>query len=304
MQRKYYGLSILLASAFFYASYGVFSKIIGGAFAPFTQAWTRGIITLCCFLAFGIYKKIFVKVSKEDIKWYIVVGVIGSLAVAPTFYSLANLNIGTALFIQYAATVITSYILGSLFLKEKITKTSIISFGLAFVGLFLVYMGDIYFNIEKLVPVIAAFVSGSFFSIWFVFSKKISTKYPTVQINTYGYVFAVVINFFIASLLAEPLNKNLTSTAWLANIGYGIVGFAGSGLSVYGFKFMEAHKGSIVLLSEILFGMLFGLILFQEVLNPTTLMGGILIIVSIALPNVYAMYSKNNIRKNNTSTSP
>lgn len=287
-----YGVSILLASAFFYASYGTFSKIIAGSFAPFTQAWTRGIITLLCFLVFGFYKKLFVKIRKEDIKWYFIVGVIGSLAVAPTFYSLANLNLGTALFIQYAATVIASYLLGSLFLHEKLTKISIFSLLLAFLGLFIVYWGDIYFSVNKLIPVIAACISGVFFSVWFVFSKKISLKYPTAQINTYGYIFAVVINFLIASIAKEPFNKNFTSSAWIANIGYGIVGFAGSGLSIYGFKFIEAHKGSIVLLSEILFGILFGLLLFKEILGLTTIFGGILIIVSIALPNVYKMLAK------------
>ena len=47
-----YGLLILLASAFFYASYGVFSKIIGNSFAPYTQVWTHSIVTLLCFAIF------------------------------------------------------------------------------------------------------------------------------------------------------------------------------------------------------------------------------------------------------------
>src|SRR5574340_855623 len=100
-----YGFFILLAAALAYASYGIFSKIIGSAFEPFTQVWTRNIITLVCFTLFCLYKKFFVKIRREDIKWYIVMGIVGALALAPTFYSLANLNIGTALFIQYAATV-------------------------------------------------------------------------------------------------------------------------------------------------------------------------------------------------------
>lgn len=213
------GLLILLASAFFYASYGIFSKIIGSAFAPFTQAWTRGTITLLCFLAFAFYKKLLVKIKKEDIKWYIIVGTIGSLAVAPTFYSLANLNLGTALFIQYASTVITSYLIGYLFLKEKITNLSLITLILAFLGLFLVYWGDIYLKLNTIIPVIAAVMSGSFFSIWFAFSKKISSKYPSVQINVYGYIFAVIINLSLALIFREPFNSHFTSSAWLANIG-------------------------------------------------------------------------------------
>ncbi|MBU6501074.1 MAG: DMT family transporter [Patescibacteria group bacterium] len=290
-----YGFFILLTSALAYASYGIFSKIIGNAFAPFTQVWTRSIITLLCFILFCFYKNFFVKIRKEDIKWFIVVGVVGSLALAPTFYSLANLNIGTALFIQYAATVITSYILGSLILREKLTKISIIALASAFVGLLLVYWGDIHFEAGKIVPVLAACVSGTLFSFWFVFSKKISSKYPTALINVYGYIFAIAVNFMIAAGLKESFNSDFTSTAWFANVGYGFAGFAGSGLAIYGFKFIEAHKGSIILLSEIVFGVLFGLLLFHEILSITTILGGILIGVSVVLPNIYEMLSKQNL---------
>lgn len=287
-----HGLYILLASAFFYASYGIFSKIIGGSFAPYTQAWTRSIITLICFAAFCFYKKLFVKIEREDIKWYIGTGIIGALALVPTFYSLANLNLGTALFIQYAATVITSYLLGSLFLGEKLTKISAVAFFLSFIGLFLVFWGDINFESGKTIPVLAALIAGAFFSIWFVLSKKISSKYPTAQINTYGYIFGVSINIIIALALNEPFNSNLISTEWLANIGYGVAGFAGSGLAIYGFKFIAAHTGSIILLSEIIFGALFGFFLFHEVLNLTTVFGGILIGISVLLPNIYASLKK------------
>src|SRR5258708_2859297 len=196
-----YGFLILLVSASFYASYGVFSKIIGSSFAPFTQAWTRGMVSLVCFTVFGLVTKSFIKIKKKDIKWFLLIWLVGALAIAPTFYSLANLHIGTALFIQYAATVITSHLVGVFFLNERLTKKSLISLIIAFVGLMLVYWGDLYFN--KPIPVLAAIISGSFFSIWFSFSKKISSKYPTNELNTLGYIFAVILNLLIALILGE-----------------------------------------------------------------------------------------------------
>lgn len=287
------GFFILLAASFFYASYGIFSKIIGGSFQPFTQAWTRGLITLACFICFGLITKQFVKINKTDFKYFLTSGIIGSLAIGPTFYSLAFLHLGTALFIQYAATVITSYTLGRFMLKEKLNKISLMALVLALLGLALVYRGDIYFN--KLIPVLAAIASGTFFSIYFVFSKKISTKYPTNQINTFGYTLAVFINLLIAIILGERFNTNFASSAWIANVGYGIAGFIGSGLTVYGFKFIDAHKGSIVLLSEIVFGVLFGLFLFNELLNATIILGGILIMIAAVLPNIYQLLKTNKL---------
>lgn len=283
-QNNSLGFFILLSASFFYATYGLFSKIIGNSFAPFTQAWTRGLITLICFVSFGIINKLFIKIKKEDMKWFLVVGIVGSLAVAPTFYSLAKLHLGTALFIQYGATLITSYILGVVILKEKLSVKGILSLILAFLGLTLVYWGGIYIN--QIIPVLAAVISGSFFSIYFSFSKKISNQYSTVQINTFGYIFTVIINLLIALMLGENFNTNFNSSAWMANIGYGIAGFIGSGLTVYGFKYITAHIGSIVLLSEILFGILFGYFLFKEVLNSTVVFGGVLIIIAILLPKI------------------
>jgi drug/metabolite transporter (DMT)-like permease len=142
--------------------------------------------------------------------------------------------------------------------------------------------------------VLAAIFSGASFSIWFSFSKKVSSKYPTNELNTLGYVFAVIVNLLIAVALGEKLNTDFISKAWLANIGYGVAGFLGSGLTIYGFKYIDAHKGSIILLSEIIFGTLFGVILFKEQLNITTLIGGALIILSVALPNISKLFHLDN----------
>lgn len=280
------GVSYLLMAAFAYASMGIFSKIMAGAFAPFTQTWTRGIFTLACFFSLGICKKAFTKIQKADLKWFLIVGILGSLTLAPTFYSFVHLTIGTALFVQYAATIICSYILEILFFGGKVNKTSIITLALSISGLLLVYWSNLHFNSGQLIPLMAAFIGGSFFSTWFVFSKKLSHKYSTLQINTSSYICAIIINFIIALLIQEPFNDNFNSPAWLANIGYAIVSFAGSGLALYGFKFISPHIGSIVLLAEVLFGTLFGVILFQEQINPVTLAGGILIICAILIPNL------------------
>lgn len=290
MKHDTFGFIILILSSLIYASYGIFSKIIGSSFAPFTQAWTKGVVSLICFLIFGSATKSFVKIDKKDLKWFILVWTIGLLAIAPTFYSLVHLHIGTALFIQYAATLITSYLIGIIFLKEKLAKESLMSLVIAFVGLLLVYWGDIYFN--RLIPVLAAIISGSFFSIWFSFSKKVTSKYPTSELNTLGYAFAVVTNLIIAFILGEKLNTHFASKEWLANIGYGLAGFLGSGLTIYGFKYIDAHKGSIILLSEIVFGTLSGIFLFREQLGFATIIGGALIVFSVALLNIPSLFQK------------
>lgn len=287
-----YGALILLSSAFFYASYGVFSKIIGGTFDPFTQAWTRGLITLIFLLIFGLAWKQFTKINPDHRKWFLLIAITSSLSVAPSFYSFVYLNIGTALFIQYAATVVTGYIMGNLLLKEKLTKMSILLLVLVFIGLLIVYWGDISFRADKIVPFMAAIVAGSFFTAWYVMSKKINKYYSVIQISTVVYVAVVIVNVLIAAMLKEKFNTTFISPAWAANVGYGIAGFLGVVLCVYGLKFVEAHKASVILLAEIPFGIIFGYFLFGESLSSMTIVGGLLIISAIALPDLYNIFRK------------
>lgn len=282
-----YGIFILLASAFFYATYGIFSKIIGQSFAPFTQAWTRGFVTLLLLLVFGLATKQFVKIKMAHVWWYLLIGATSALSVAPSFYSFVYLHLGTALFIQYAATAVTGYLLGFFLLKEKITKVGVLALILVLLGLLMVYSGDINFDFDKTVPVLAAIAAGSLFTTWYVISKKVNQYYSVFQISTVVYVSVVVVNSLIALGIGERLNQDFLSLAWAANIGYGIAGFLGVILCVYGLKLVEAHKASLVLLSEVLFGVIFGLLLFGETLTGTTIIGGILIVGAISLPDFY-----------------
>jgi DME family drug/metabolite transporter len=292
------GFSILLTSAFFYSLFGVFSKYIGESFAPFYQTWTRTTATLICFVIFGLATRAFVKIKKEDLKWFLVIGGFGSLISAPLFYAFVHLPLGTVLFIHYAAIVITGYILGIIFFKEKITKIDAIALFAALIGLWLVYRGDIHFN--QLLPTLAAFSSGIFFSGCLIFSKKISLKYSSTQINTFDWVMTVIVNFFIFLILREKSNTNFVSLGWAANIGHGINSFIASLLSVIGFKYITSSKGSLIMLSEIVFGVLLGFILFKEALNYTTIIGGALIIFSLAIPSISNLlkskYAKHSAR--------
>jgi drug/metabolite transporter (DMT)-like permease len=145
------------------------------------------------------------KIKKEDLKWFLTVGVVASLAVAPTFHSLAFLNLGTALSIQYASIVLVSYLLGTLLLKERLTKVAVAAFSLAIIGLMLVFWGDI--RLDSLIPTLAAIASGSFFSIYFIVSKKISSKYSSIEINTFAYILIVVVNLAFSLLLHENFNN-------------------------------------------------------------------------------------------------
>ena len=55
---------------------------------------------------------------------------------------------------------------------------------------------------------------------------------------------------------------------------------------IWGFKHIDAQIGSLIMLSEILFGILIGYLFFKETITIFTLLGGIFIITAIVLPQI------------------
>lgn len=67
---------------------------------------------------------------------------------------------------------------------------------------------------------------------------------------------------------------------------FGVMFLVTGQLMVYGFSNFEAYTGSLIMMSEILFGLIIGFIFYSEVLSPLTLTGGVLIISAMVLPEI------------------
>jgi len=80
----------------------------------------------------------------------------------------------------------------------------------------------------------------------------------------------------------------------LAQIGYSAALLFANLAVIEGFKHIEASIGSLIGLAEILFRISFGIIFFAESLTIGTIIGGGLIILSAALPNLLFAKSHKN----------
>jgi len=82
------------------------------------------------------------------------------------------------------------------------------------------------------------------------------------------------------------------SQVWAGILGYAIASLLAFALVVKGFQYVEASIGALVGLLEIVVGIVLGLVFFSEQLTWQTIIGGLLIILAAALPNLQ------NLRKN------
>jgi drug/metabolite transporter (DMT)-like permease len=284
MKNQTKGVIFILISAIFYASYGIWSRLMGHDFGEFTQAWTRGLFLLIAIVFLNFKFKIYKPFKKSDWPWFIMIALAGGLNQAPYYYGFQHLNIGTATLLFYASLVIGGYLQSKLALKEKFTTTKIISLIIAISGISLIYRFSL--TPSQIIPALLTCLAGFLGASTVVLTKKLSGNFHELQIMIGYFIMQVIFNLPLAIILNETLPDLTHSTAWLAQLAYAVSLFLANFSAIEGFKYLEGSIGSLIGMAEILFGVLFGILLFGEFLTFPTIIGGLLIILAATLPNL------------------
>jgi drug/metabolite transporter (DMT)-like permease len=168
--------------------------------------------------------------------------------------------------------------------KEILTRSKIISFALAIIGLFIVSMDT--FRLGETLYIVLAVLSGALFGVNVNLIKKLGKSYPSFQVNLFNWTGVLIVGLIVSIGMKESTSWNIFSTAWLANIGLALCSLCASLSVIIGFKYIEVQKGSIVLLSELIFGVLLGILLYSEIPTTLTIIGNTLILGGLIVPNL------------------
>lgn len=287
MNRKFSGSILLLASAFIYGLFGVFSRLIGNKFGSFSQSWVRSLIILIVIgviFATKIFGSRWKKINKSDIKWFLIWILPASFQPVITFSAFNHLPIATTYFLIYATMILGGILSGKIFYSEKLSMIKIISLISVFFGLFLIYGSDI--TLAANFYVLLALISGLLVGFWNTLSKKVSANYSEFQMMSLdqGGTFIVCL---IGSIVArERLPVVSDYNAWFWIFVFAISGIVTTFLLIRGFKFVEAQTGSLILPIEVVFASVFGFLFFGEILNLNTYLGGLFIVLAACLPAI------------------
>lgn len=174
--------------------------------------------------------------------------------------------------------------------SEKLTTLKIISLTLSLLGLYLIYSFSVAQN--DLLFGIISFIAGLATAVWNILPKKISSKYGPFQLTFIDNVFGGVLGLLISLFLFEKWIIPTLSPEWgfnaLLGSQYVLTGF----LVIIGFRKLDAQIGSLIMLSEVLFAIILGFLIFSEVISLPTAIGGLLIIVAISLPELKEILRK------------
>lgn len=276
------GSGLLLTAAFLYGLYGVYSRFIGEDFGSFFTIGVRATIMSILLIVYVFLSHKWKAINKKDIKWFGAMILPGIVAIVSVFIAFNHLPIGTVYFTLYASSTVFAYLIGKLFFEERIDKIKIISLLTCLIGLLVIFRetmrkGEIFY-------LFLAIVVGLGTAAWNIFSKKVTAKYSLSQVLTIDSLITVVVALPLAIILSEPISLPSLTTPWLVVALFALTAVTTSLLTIGGFKLVEAQKGSLVMLSEPIFGALFGYLFFEETPSSSFALGALLIMVGMTLP--------------------
>lgn len=281
------GYLMILAAALCFASYGVWSRLIGKEFGIFYQGWVRSAIILITLFPFALIGKKLKPIKKPDRKWFAITMIFTVFTQVPLYFAFNHLPLGTATFLFYGLFLITSYLTGWMFLSEKITLVKVLSLLLALIGL-LVTFGlslSIFSVSAMLLAALNGIASGGEVST----SKKSTEKYSSLQLTSYSWVLILITHLPLSLIMGERQVTPAFNLEWFAMLGYAASGLGGFWLVIEGFRHVDASIGGLIGLLEIIFSVVFGIVFFGDHLTTPVILGGIIIIIAAILPDAYAI---------------
>jgi drug/metabolite transporter, DME family len=295
IQRPLLGAGILLTTAVIWSFFGILVRLLGYNIPFFYGALVRNLAAALILGGILWYSRQYKPMTRRDLLWSIARTTIGVLSLIGNFAGFVHLPIGTAYFIYFGGLVIGGFLLGKVLFGEQLTPLKIFSLVIAFIGMLLVYQFS--FDVSLVRYMVIIFLAGLTGSFWTIAAKKISHQYSAIQLNALDTAVFAVLAFVLSLLYQESWVLPGLTVPWIANLLLLLMILVTGQLIILGFKHIDAQRGSLILLLEIALGTLLGALFFREHPSTLAIIGGALIIVAAALPEVSELVKSRTVVK-------
>ena len=289
--------AFLVFGAAAFAFNGVISKLVleGGLSAwRLTQARCTGAFLILLLFVLA-RKRDSLKTTRSELPWLVAYGAIGFAAVQVGYFiAIARMPISIALIIEFTAPIwIVLYI--RFILKLHVPSMMWLSLGLGFSGLLLV--GQVWRGLTlNGVGLIAAFIDAFALAAYFLLGEKLVAQRSTGTLTLWGLgiaslVWAVFTPLwsFPTQIFSQHINlqgtfKNYTLPGWVLILWIIVMGtILPYVLVLNGLKLLSASTSSVIGMLEPVVAGGFAWWWLGEVLTPTQLVGGAVVIAGIIL---------------------
>lgn len=283
-QRPLLGAGILLTTAVIWSFFGILVRLLGYNIPFFYGGLVRNLAAALILGGILWFSKQYKPMTRHDLFWAIARTTIGMTSMVGNFAGFVYLPMGTAYFINFGGSIIGGFLLGRVLFGERLTPLKILSLIIAFIGMTMVY--QVSFNPELVKYMIVIFLSGIAGSFWTISAKKISHDYSATQLNVLDTAIFSILAFVLSLIQRETWVLPALTVPWLANLLFLVMIIVTGQLIILGYKHIDAQRGSLIMLLEIVLGTVLGAVFFHEQLGILAIVGGALIITAAALPEV------------------
>ncbi len=268
-------LEVILAGILWGTS-GIFIKILN--LPPTTISFFRLAIPALILRIYFLIKKKKLKYSNN--KLMLLASSLNAIRVFFYFVGFTLTSIGNAVIILYTWPIFAT-ILSIIFLKEQISKKNILLLSTAFIGIILIYLNkEISFANKDFLGMSSMLLSAIIYSSTIVIFKKESLTHSKFEIIFYQNLTGAILflPFIIINRPIPTLPKISIATIYAILIG--LVGYT---LFFSALKKIKTFTASMLSYTEVISGIIFGIIIFKEILTLNMIIGGILIIMSTTM---------------------
>src|SRR3989344_971053 len=278
-------LSIILAG-FLFGFIGISVKLVNNEINPFTLNFFRFFVAFLILLILSpLIDSSSLKLKKKNIKSSIIIGLMFAVTTTLFVYSVSKTTISNAVLLQAIQPFFIMFI-AYFSLKEKITKTKIITLLIALIGVYVINP----LTTGNLTGNIAALISGISFAVLTTYMRYEDKMLHHTSTLWYMFFAALFMLPFPILFGIGELGGNLYYILMLGGLGTGFAYFFYN-LSLERIEAEAASLFTMILLP--LSSIILGVIIIKEPLLMNTIIGGLILLVS----GVYLEIHRKKVRR-------
>ena len=265
----------LILASFFFSLMTVCVKKIDNRIPIYELVFFRSLLSL--FITSLIINKKNLNPWGKNKPLLILRGILGTIALVCIFYAIKNMPLNISTVIQYTYPIFISIFAGIL-INEKINKNLIIASITGWLGILIILnpyqLSSLNIELDKF-TVLIAFLGAISTALAYITVKKLSSTEDIFIIIKYFPLISVItlspIVFF------NWVTPNINDLIWI--IGIGMFTQAGQTFLTIGLKKLPTSEAARINYLQVLFGSLWGILFFNELININFIFGAVLVLL-------------------------
>ena len=265
----------LILASFFFSLMTVCVKKIDNRIPIYELVFFRSLLSL--FITSLIINKKNLNPWGKNKPLLILRGILGTIALVCIFYAIKNMPLNISTVIQYTYPIFISIFAGVL-INEKITKNLIIASITGWLGILIILnpyqLSSLNIELDKF-TVLIAFLGAISTALAYITVKKLSLTEDIFIIIKYFPLLSVITLSPI--VFVNWVTPNINDLIWI--IGIGMFTQAGQTFLTIGLKKLPTSEAARINYLQVLFGSLWGILFFNELININFIFGAVLVLL-------------------------